>query len=318
MSANADDSRKLSIVYFGSGPLAATSLEFLHDHFDIECVVTKPRPPHHKGSVPVIEFCVTHKLRYITPGSKAELTAHIAKERFRSRVGVVIDYGIIIGREVIETFPLGIVNSHFSLLPQWRGADPITFAILSGQEETGVSLMLIDEKMDEGPLLAQAKVGIDQMTNTTSLTSELVDVSNALMVEVLPLYAKGNIQPVPQTSGIAPTNTPSYSRKLTKADGVLDWRKPAEQLEREIRAYTEWPKSRTMLGPVEVVVVQAHAVPSTMAEPPGHLEILPAEGMLMINTTDGYLCLDKLKPVGKRTMSTGEFLRGYGARLARN
>lgn len=314
MSASTAKGSKLSIVYFGSGPLAAVSLAYLHEHFAIECVITKPRALHHKGSVPVIDYCVKHNLRHITPATKAELAAHISQERFVSRMGVVIDYGIIISRDVIETFPLGIVNSHFSLLPEWRGADPITFAILSGQSETGVSLMLINERMDEGPLLAQAAVSIAPTTDAISLTRELTDVSNALLSEILPLYSNGNIQPVPQANGIGP-KMPSYSRKLTKSDGLLDWYKPANQLEREIRAFGEWPKSRTKLGDIEVIIIEAHTTPGTVTQSPGHLEVLADQGLLMINTTDGYLCIDRLKPAGKKAMSAAEFIRGYGSRL---
>ena len=239
MTRLSSNKKTLSIVYFGSGPLAAKSLAFLHEYFNVEAVITKPRAAHHKGPVPVIEFCETHNLSYFTPANKAGLSELFSRSKFRSQVGVVIDYGIIINRDVIDAFPLGIVNSHFSLLPEWRGADPITFAILSGQTKTGVSLMLINEKMDEGPLLAQAEIALTPTTTAVSLTEELIEVSNALLAEIMPLYHDGGIQPVSQSSTISETKVPSYSRRLSKTDGALNWQKPAEQLEREIRAYLE-------------------------------------------------------------------------------
>lgn len=315
MKDTAKNNRKLSLVYFGSGPLAAKSLAFLHDNFSIEAVITKPRPPHHKGLVPVIEFCQSHGLRYLTPANKLELSQLFSDTRFSSKLGVVIDYGIIIDRDVIESFPLGIVNSHFSLLPEWRGADPITFSLLSGQSLTGVSLMLINEKMDEGPLLAQAKLGITSTTNAITITEDLTELSNALLEEILPLYANDELLPVPQSSTINPNKDPSYSRKLSKQDGVLDWSKPAEQLEREIRAYLEWPKSRTTIGNIDVIVTAAHVMPTTI-DTPGQVKIAKESGTLQITCGEGSLSIDRLKPAGKNEMTVAEFIRGYGSRLA--
>ncbi|CAN5346459.1 methionyl-tRNA formyltransferase [soil metagenome] len=317
MRTGAENDQKLSLVYFGSGPLAAKSLAFLHENFTVEAVITKPRPPHHKGPVPVMEFCQAHGLRCITPANKLELSKVFTSTSFDSKLGVVIDYGIIIGRDVIESFPLGIVNSHFSLLPQWRGADPITFSLLSKQSLAGVSLMLINEKMDEGPLLAQAKLEITPSTNAITITEDLTELSNALLGEILPLYVNQEILPVPQSSSIGPSKVPSYSRKLTKQDGILDWNKPADQLEREIRAYLEWPKSRTSLQDIDVIVTAAHVAPAaTTSNYPGHIDLSKKTGTLLISCSDGSLSIDRLKPAGKNEMTVAEFIRGYGSRLA--
>ena len=305
-----------TIVYFGSGPLAAKSLQYLHTHFSVEAVITKPRAKHHKGPVPVIEFCETHKLRYFTPATKLELSELFRHTSFTSRLGIVIDYGIIIEREVIDSFPLGIINSHFSLLPEWRGADPITFSLLSGQTVTGVSLMLINEKMDEGALLAQAESPITPETTTPQLTEQLLDISNALLSEIVPSYIAGMLQPVPQTSNILGVQKPSYSRKLTKADSVLDWQKSAEQLEREVRAFAEWPKSRTALGQVDVTVTKAQAIPVISTEQVGKVRIDATAGVIEVTCGKGRLRLHALKPSGKNEMSTAEFIRGYSSRLA--
>jgi methionyl-tRNA formyltransferase len=314
MKASSASTTRLSIVYFGSGPLAAQSLAFLHENFDVEAVITKPRAAHHKGAVPVIEYCEAYGLTYHTPTTKAELSELFVGSKFTSQLGVVIDYGIIIQQDVIDAFGLGIVNSHFSLLPEWRGADPITFAILSGQAETGVSLMLINDKMDEGPLLAQAEVTLTPTMHTVQLTQELLEVSNALLSEILPLYQEGAIQPVPQTSSISQTKEPSYSRRLSKADGALDWHKPAVQLEREVRAYIEWPRSYTKLGDVEVIVTAAHVI-KRPSQKPGTLEVLRSSGELLIHCAKDCLSIDSLKPAGKKEMTAAEFIRGYGSRL---
>src|SRR5687768_10593623 len=125
------------IVFFGSGPVAAESLRLLAQDFTIEAVITKPRAAHHKGDVPVLTLAESLGLPTETAYDKKSLDKLFETKAFKSRLGVLVDFGIIVSQAVIDYFPFGIVNSHFSLLPEWRGADPITFSILSGQKETG-------------------------------------------------------------------------------------------------------------------------------------------------------------------------------------
>ncbi len=300
-----------TVVFFGSGPVAARSLELLARDFEVEAVITKPRPAHHRGPVPVLELAEKRGLKVFTPRGKAELSELFVAKPVTSAVGVVIDYGIIIAQEVIDYFPLGIVNSHFSLLPEWRGADPITFAILSGQPQTGVSLMLIVEKMDEGPLLAQATYDMPANVTTPLLTNYLIDLSHSLLTEMLPLYMAGSVEVVPQEAAaqLAGRSTaPSYSRKLTKEDGLIDWAKPAVQIERDIRAFIEWPKSRATLAGKEVVITEATVVNSTTGEP----GVARADGKrLLVACGQGTLQIKKLKPAGKPEMTAEAFLAGY-------
>jgi methionyl-tRNA formyltransferase len=304
---------KDSIVFFGSGPVAAQSLELLAQNFTIEAVVTKPQPTHHRQPFPVLVTAEQLGLKVFTPNSKKELSDLFATKPVKSRLGVVIDYGFIINQDVINYFLLGIVNSHFSLLPQWRGADPISFAILSGQQQTGVSLMLINEKMDEGPLLAIGVYDMDGDETTPVLTNILIHISDTLLRDSLPKYVAGKIDPAPQLEAAAAMGLPaepSYSRKLTKADGLLDWNNPAVQLEREIRAFIEWPKSRTTIGGKDVVITKAHV--EQIAEPKSIGTIFVDENKcLAIQTNQDLLIIDELKPAGKQQMTAQAFLAGY-------
>jgi methionyl-tRNA formyltransferase len=280
-------------------------------------VVTKPRPPHHHGDVPVLDAANQLELPVISVTNKKEVSEKIIPDRFKSRVGVLIDFGIIVERKVIDAFPFGIVNSHFSLLPQWRGADPITFAILSGQDKTGVSLMLLVEAMDEGPLLAVGETELHSDTATPELTEELVSITYALLKDTLPKYLEGQLKGSPQEEVAAIVGysaKPTYSRKLTKEDGILDWKKPAEQLTREVRAYLGWPKSRAMLGNHAVIITRAHA--SAGEGPPGRLWL--ADKYLGVYCGTGVLMIDRLKPAGKSEMSAESFLNGYRKDLFEN
>jgi len=302
------------IVFFGTGPVAAASLKLLSQSFEIEAVVTKPRQPHHHGDVPVLDTASKLELPIIEVMNKKEVSEKITSQQFRSNVAVLIDFGIIVEQKVIDTFPLGIVNSHFSLLPQWRGADPITFAILSGQEKTGVSLMLLVEAMDEGPLLAVGETNLPADTTTPELTRNLIGLSYALLKDVLPKYIAGKLIGSPQekvANAIGYSAQPSYSRKLTKEDGILEWHKAAVQLEREVRAYLEWPKSRTILGGHAVIVTQAHAEAGDDAA--GKLWL--QDKRLGVYCGKGILMIDRIKPAGKGEMSIEAFINGYRQNL---
>ena len=291
-----------TITFFGSGPVAAKSLELLAKNFTIEAVITKPQPPHHKEVFPVIAVAEKLGLRILYTADKQELNSLFETMPVTSQTGVVIDYGIIIPEAVINYFPLGIINSHFSLLPRWRGADPISFAILEGDKETGVSLMSIVPALDEGPLLAQQSLQIASDATTPLLTDELIILSDQLLASVLPLYMEGKIQAESQ-----PSSGVSYSRKLEKSDSQLDFNKPAAVLEREIRAFTGWPRSRTKLGATDVVITKAHV--TEVSGTPG--EIWHENKTLGVYTSSGTLVIDTLIPSGKKEMPASSFLAGY-------
>ena len=294
-------------VFFGSGPVAANSLRLLIKHTKIEAVVTKPRPAGYNGSVPVISTAEDLSLPIYYADNKRTLDDLIATKPFRSRIGVLVDFGIIVSQAVISYFPRGIVNSHFSLLPEWRGADPITFAVLSGQKQTGVSLMLLVAAMDEGPLLGQALCRLSDTVTTPELTDMLVQLSDDLLRRKLSAYLRGDIEAQPQDG----TRAATYSRRLTKADGLMNWHKSAQQLEREVRAYLGWPKSIAKLANKDIVITKAavcdeHGTPGS---------VIVRDKHIIVCCGDKSLDLVRLKPAGKREMTAEAFLAGNRQRL---
>lgn len=296
------------IVYFGTGPVAARSLELLAQNFKIEAVITKPRPAHHHGSVPVLETAEKLKIQTLTVTNKTELDNLMTGNPVGSKLAVLIDFGIIVSQAIIDYFPLGIINSHFSILPDLRGADPITFAILSGQKQTGVSLMMVVAAMDEGPLIGYGEHAVPKDTTTPKLTQELILLSDTLLTNELPRLYAGKLKSAPQT---ITGRSVSYSRKLTKQDGVIRWEKAAEDIEREIRAFQGWPGSNTTLGNKQVAITGAHVEPGSGE--PGSLII--DKNKLGVHTSKDVLIIDKLKPAGKREMTTQAFLAGYRLKL---
>lgn len=295
--------KETSIVFIGSGPVAAKSLELLSKNFLIEAVISKPKPKHHKGSSPVLETAQQMKLPVHTVSSKAEISELIAAKPFESKLAILIDFGILVGLDAINYFQFGIVNSHFSLLPEWRGADPITFTLLSGQSKTGVSLMLVAEGLDTGKIIAQKTLNISEKADSWSLTNELIILSDSMLKENIPKYISGNLKPRNQPHPERAT----YSKKLTKTDGVIDWNKAAVVIDREIRAYCEWPKSTTTIANKDVIVTEAHAFDASGL--PGVFEV--QDKSLIVFTGEKALRILKLKPAGKKEMTIEAFLAGY-------
>lgn len=302
------DTSTPSIVFFGTGPVAAKSLELLAKNFAIEGVVTKPRPAHHKGPVPVIDTAGKLDLPIHTASSKKDLDALFIQKPVKSQLAVLIDFGIIVSQEVIDYFPLGILNSHFSLLPDLRGADPITFAILSGQKETGVSLMMLVPAMDEGPLIGYESYALPEDITTPELTDELILLSDSLLKSHLPSIFSG--EAVTQSQEVT-GKAVSYSQKLQKSDGEINWHKPASQIEREIRAYLGWPGSKTSINGLEVIITKAHSIKENSLPGEVHFD----KKTLYIGCGEESLAIERLKPIGKTEMSITAFLAGYGQRL---
>ena len=299
-----------SVVFFGSGPVAAKSLQLLTKHCVIEAVITKRSTETEMKAITEAPVYTVH--------TKQELDMLVTDTMFTSPVAVLIDFGIIVSQTVIDYFPKGIINSHFSLLPEWRGADPITFALLSGQSQTGVSLMLLVEKMDEGPLLAQRTCTIEPEDTSITLTDKLITLSNALLQEHVSLYLDGHISPISQAEAavqLSISNKPTYSRKLTKQDGIIDWTKPAEQIEREIRAFIIWPKSQASINGLDVVITSSKVVKQQI-EPCGKFWV--ANKQLFVSCGKDSLEILSLKPSGKKEMPAKAFLAGYADRLHLN
>lgn len=303
---------KPDVVFFGTGPVAAKSLELLLENFDVEAVVTKPKPKHHRGDFPVLDVATGHGLRVISVTDKQSVSSVVKNGDFKSQLAILIDFGIIVAKDVIDAFPLGIVNSHFSLLPRWRGADPITFAILSGDENTGVSLMILDEGMDTGKIIGQKTLRIDPNDTTPTLTENLIALSNDMLARYVPEYISGKVKPRQQPH----PDRATYSRRLAKADGAVDWNKPATEIEREVRAYAGWPKSYATLGTVDVVITKARAVSSGHKGSPGDITIDDETGALAVGCKNGSLRIEALKPAGKSEMPAADFIRGYKTRLS--
>ncbi len=293
------------IVFFGTGQTSLDALIELEKNFTIEAVITKPATKTSSGGSRPTNVELWSKkmsLRVFNPANKKELSELVIDQKFSSNVAVVLDYGFIIPQTVIDSFSLGIVNSHFSLLPIHRGADPIRSAILGGDKTTGVTIIKIVAELDAGPILTWAEYSLNDSTTEPELRIALSGLNTSLLTETLKLYLGGDIDPIEQASTSA-----TFTHKTTKQDGQIDYTKTAEQIEREIRAYQGWPKSFFSYDNKIFSVIEAKQ--SNKVVSAGKLELIDKH--LYLGCKDSSIEIIKIQPAGKPALSALDFINGY-------
>lgn len=295
----------IRVVFMGSPDFALPTLAALEKHYSVVGVITQPDRPAGRGRVltspPVKQLAAQLGIDVIQPAKLREPEAQEALKTWSPDLVVVAAFGQILRASVLELPRYGCVNVHASLLPRWRGAAPIQAAILHGDAETGVTIMKMDAGIDTGAILSQRALSIRPEDTAGSLSSRLAEEGANLLVETLPGYLAGGLTPIAQDETRA-----TYASMLTKEQGELDFSKPAEALERQVRAFQPWPGAYAFFQGEMLKVLRAHvdgsvAVPSQRSI----IQNLPAVG-----TTSGWLVLDEVQPAGKRPMSGDVFLRG--------
>lgn len=294
------------LVFMGSPNFALPILQTLHAHFSVVGVVTQPDRPAGRGRKltppPVKSWTTEHNLPVIQPHRPhlPEAIEHI--QRWNPDLIVVAAYGQILKPILLELPPHGCLNVHASLLPRWRGASPVQHAILHGDEQTGVTIMLMEAGMDTGPILSQKAIPIQPEETAGSLSDRLARLGADLLVQTIPPYLRGEITPQPQDETQA-----TYAPMLKKADGELDFFQPAERLARKVRAFHPWPGTFFYWQDRRLRVLRAHAVPEVDSKP-GQIEI--HAGLPAIGTSQGMLVIDEIQPAGKKSMTGKAFLAG--------
>ena len=315
----------LRIIYMGTPQFAVPALEalikgtppgaVLPEGYDIVTVITRPDKPVGRGQAivfsPVKQTALAHGIPVWQPGSFRRPENREALAAYHADLSIVAAFGQILPQEVLDLPRLGTLNIHASLLPKYRGVSPIPEAILHGDTETGVTIMLIDAGIDTGPILLKRSIPMSEDETTGSLTSKLADLGAQALLEALPLWVSGKIIPVPQDHQAA-----SHTRMLRKEDGEIAWEQPAVELARKIRAYTPWPGAYTYWHGKLLKILSAHTLPpttSTASTTPGTVSLLQDAGRksLAVTTSDGLLVIKQLQLEGKKAMSAEEFLRGH-------
>ena len=307
----------MRIIMMGTGPFAVPTLGQLYGsrHQVLALVTRPPRPMHGKSQAeanPMRELAVTHGTPVHEPQSINAPPARCVLAGYRPDLFVVCDYGQILASETLELARLGGINLHASLLPKYRGAAPINWAIYHGETETGVTILHMTPRVDAGPAIAQARTPIGHDETAAELEPRLAELGAPFVVAAIEALAGGTAQAIEQNPAEA-TRAPRLKKEL----GLVDWSRPAEAIRNQIRGLQPWPKSYTFWQrpggePLRLILERVHIEPALPAEPG---IVLEAKGdKLVIATGQKALAIDAIQPSGKRVLTAAEFLRGYGVR----
>lgn len=308
---NADQT--LRIVYFGTPEFAVPALErLLGSRHPVVGVVTQPDRPRGRGrhiSVgPVKALAAAHAVPVLQPDKIKDPSFHDSLRARAPDLGVVAAYGRILPDEVLALPRLGLINIHASLLPAYRGASPVHHAIVNGERETGVSIMRVVRELDAGPVVATARRAIGLHETSAEVERDLARLGADLLLTVVDALARGEAVERPQDDARA-----TYAPKLTKADGLLNWRQPARRLHDRIRGLHPWPLAYSFLNGRRYVILRTEIVPNAKTEPGVVLEA-HGDDLLVGAGEDTAVRVLEIQPDGKRPMTAREFLAGHRLR----
>lgn len=296
---------KDKLIFFGTSDFSAPALEALiKAGFSLVAIITKPDKPGGRGQKliepAVKKIAIQHKIKVFQPLKFRDIREEL--EALKPDAGVVVAYGKIIPQSVIDLFPKGLINTHASLLPKFRGPAPIEAAIREGEKETGITLMQIDAGMDTGPVYVMESVSLEN-ANRLDLYDRLSQLGSDMLVRYLPDILSGKLKPKAQNHDQA-----TVVSMISKADAPIDWLKPAAEIERVIRAHLGWPGSTAAIAGNEALITEAHVVEGTGE--PGLAFKTDAKELAVFCGKDA-LVIDRLKPAGKKEMTGRAFLAGH-------
>ena len=303
---------KPKIIFFGNERLATgvttdvpVLKALLANGYDVAALVIAQSDTGNsrkQRALEVVEVAEAHNIPVLPPKSLREPKIAADLASYGAVAGVLVAYGKLVPENIIKLFPCGIVNVHPSLLPGHRGSTPLESVIRLGEPETGVSLMALVATMDAGPVYAQEVVPLSGTETKQELMDKLSALGAEMMIRTLPKILDGSFKGEAQDESKVTEDS-----RIQKADSDLDTKKSATELEREIRAFAGWPRSRTLIGTQEVIITKAHV--SDVAGMAGTLWLEGKE--LGLHCAEGTLIIDSLIPSGKKEMPASAFLTGY-------
>ena len=303
---------KLKIVFMGTPQFGAIVLEKLSDTpYRPILVITAPDKPKGRKQIltppPVKIVAQKYKIPTIQPPKIANEVYRITD--INPDLIIVAAYGQILPKTILDIPKYGCLNVHPSLLPRWRGPSPIQYTILAGDKETGVTIMLMDEKMDHGPILAQRELEFPISNfQFPDLRDKLAELGAKLLIKTIPRWINGEITPKPQDESKA-----TYTKILKKEDGKIDWSKSAEEIVREIRAFYPWPGSFCSWDGKKMKVLKGEVLKCTKTCPKGVLgkTFLAPDDKIAVQTGKDFLVITELQLEGKKPTNSKDFLNGH-------
>ncbi len=301
----------MRVIFMGTPDFAAPTLEaIVNAGHEVVLAVTQPDKPKGRGKQlafsPVKEMAIKHHIPVFQP-DKIRREEHLVElAKYPADVIVVVAFGQILPKAVLEMAPLGCINVHASLLPKYRGAAPIQWAIIAGEAESGVTTMQMDEGLDTGDMLLKTVVSIEKNETGGSLHDKLQSAGASLLIETLKGLAEGNLQPEAQ-----PQDSPTpYAKMLDKALGNINWEKAATEIERLVRGLNPWPSAYSQIAGKVYKIWQCVVLERQGEALPGTITEVLKDG-IVVQTGRGSLKITELQAPGKRRMTAEEFLRGH-------
>ena len=302
----------MKVIFMGTPDFSVGTLEALIEAgHEVALVVTQPDKPKGRGGkmqyTPVKEVAVAHNIPVYQPKRIREPECIEELRKYNADIMVVIAFGQILPKEILEMTPYGCVNVHASLLPSYRGAAPIQWAVINGEKVSGVTTMQMNEGLDTGDMLLKVEIPLDEKETGGSLHDKLAEAGARLCVETLDALKAGTV--TPEKQGDSPT---AYAKMLDKHMGKIDWKMSAKEIERLIRGLNPWPSAYTRwkendkgmkIWEAEVAEGQTDKAAGTVVE--------VAKDGFFVQTGDGLLKITALQIPGKKRMDAAAFLRGY-------
>ncbi len=305
----------MRLIMLGTGPFAVPTLRALvNSRHDVLTVVTRPPQGHTPTASPLQRAGQELNIPIWSPPTVNSTESQSRLASFTADLLVVCDYGEILRPETLATARLGGINLHGSLLPKYRGAAPVQWAILCGESETGNSVIHMTAGLDAGPLLAQQRTPIDRDEDAAQLEERLAAMGAAAVLEVIDGLESGTTKPIIQDASQA-----SKAPRLKKEQGAIDWSRPAQEIRNKIRALRPWPRAFTYwhcagADPLRLNIDRVAVVPTTAgvasATPQTPGAVIESSPRLLIASADDALEIQELQPAGKRSMPAGDFVRG--------
>ena len=305
----------MRIVFIGAGEIGVPTLQALlrSSEHELGGVVTQPDKPVGRAQriepTPIKRALTGSKVPILQPARIKDRQAIEEIRALQPDAIVVMAYGQILPRELLEIPRVACLNLHASLLPRWRGAAPIQAAIAAGDPETGITVMYMAEGLDTGDILLRRSINILPTDTGGSLHDRLAQIAPEALLEALQMLTKSNAPRIPQDNARA-----TYAPKLTRDDGKIDWSEPAEIIERKIRAFNPWPGAFTEIAAPGVRKLKIFSAATVdLNGKPG--EFLQSEKELIVAAGKNALALNEVQPEGKRRMDAAAFLRGHASIL---
>ncbi len=301
----------MRLVFMGTPDFASASLEaLLRSDNSVVGVVTQPDRPKGRGQIltpsPVKLLAQRAQIPLLQPLKMKDPEFLQALAGWKPDLIAVAAFGRILPPAILSLPPLGCINVHGSLLPKYRGAGPIQWAIVNGERETGITTMLMDEGMDTGAMLLQEAIPITPEDTAGTLSPRLAELGGRLLVETITRLKAGTLMPRPQDASQA-----TLAPLLTKEDGVIDWTLPAAVLANRIRGLSPWPGAYTTIaGGDRWTIWRARALPGPVAKPPGMVVVVTTEA-IHVATGEGLLAVTELQPANSRRMAVSQYLAGH-------